>query len=182
MMGDVLGDGPWDPEACSPVAQQMAEQLPGNCTRAQIDTYFDCLNTACEDTLRTCYGVDYRAGSYAGPCGPLIECAVDCACSDDDCVQACPHEQACGDCFTDNLCGEDCSIPSCAAEDGAGLGCSDLLACCHTLDAVTGPFCLDMHRNALMAQGAADRVCSSHLQILALTSDSPECAVGRRAP
>lgn len=176
-----LGNGPWEPETCSPAAQQRQGQIPAGCTQAQIDEYYDCMNTACEDTLRTCYGAQFRAGVYGGSCADFIECAVDCQCSDSDCTSECPGAQACGDCFNEHPCGQECSIPTCAFA-GTGLDasrtCADLQACCNSLVGDRRMSCERLLSTARMSpNGTADFQCSFSLSLSASVGfDTPQCA------
>jgi len=184
--GNGLGSGPYDPETCSPMAQQQT-MVPAGCTQAELDEYVDCMTMSCEPTFRTCYGTDYRSGSYGGACKELLECATSrCKCNESNCIANCPGSMPCGQCFLDNPCGKECKIPLCGyrgALKDAGIKnldktCDDVLACCAAQPTPEGrKRCSDGINQIKQVGGAnADLGCAPLFQIYAASAKSaPAC-------
>jgi len=171
-----LDDGPWDPEMCTAEAQQR--QFPGTCTQADFDTWNQCLIDACQDVFATCYGPNYRSGTFAGACGAFAQCASRCACNDGACTAACPGAQACADCLTRNVCGGDCEEPRCALA-GSGIDgsktCEDLRVCCIGLrDADGRQRCIE-NVDMLAAIPGGEYSCASLYGLYTTTEISTTC-------
>lgn len=107
------------------------------CTKAELDTYNACLQNACKDPLKECYGPDYLSGKFSGVCADFISCVNACDCNDTQCFMNCPEpSEACNTCAAKlTTCSETCEEPACMKEptETGGKTCSDLAACCEAM-------------------------------------------------
>ena len=78
-----------------------------------------CVLESCSAELEACWGADFAAGDYAGPCQAPLECMRACACDDDACEMACfaDAEVACLSCTTTL---RQCEQSMCATADVCG--------------------------------------------------------------
>jgi hypothetical protein len=155
------------------------------CTQTEIDTYNNCLSTACDSTFKMCFG-DVKKGDYSGPCGPVVMCSNKCACNDTACRNACPQPNAaCIACLIgpgltcQNNSG--CTRPACYGpapmlpdggfptlpdgglpplpDGGLGGGCAELLTCCNAIsDPMQKAQCVAAH-GMLAAMAGGDASC-----------------------
>lgn len=87
-----------------------------SCSQADLDTYDNCVLSACDSQYKTCFGADYRNGNFSGDCGDYIKCQQACACNDTACAQACQGKiaGACQKCVTSFAsCAQSCKAPAC---------------------------------------------------------------------
>ncbi len=108
-----------------------------NCTPAEVKQYDDCFATACDSKFSECYGADWKAGVYAGPCGTYTACFNACACGDTDCFTKCPDPSAeCSACrIKSSSCSDGCKLPACGtASTSGGTACAKLAACCAKIE------------------------------------------------
>ena len=118
------------------------------CTKAETDTYNQCLISKCESSYTPCIGTGWRTGSFGGLCGTWFQCVNKCGCNDINCFVACGQPSAeCQSCLmTASSCQKSmCPQPACytmspdagatnpGADGGAGGTCADLLKCCDKL-------------------------------------------------
>ena len=92
--GGTGGDDPQAPVILPPNSSgQSCQNGESSCDdQAAIDEYADCAVTTCDAEYRQCFGDDYLAGTFGGPCQPLMECAVQCQDCDQPCLQACSED------------------------------------------------------------------------------------------
>jgi hypothetical protein len=121
------------------------------CSQEEIKPYLDCIQSACNDKFKACFGDDYASGELSGPCKDYSECTRKCDCGDADCVSKCTPSADCTSCTSDvSQCflNADCTLPACATQlpDGGSLGggdngekhtCDELMACCDALTDAT---------------------------------------------
>ena len=108
-----------------------------NCTAAEVKQYDDCFATACDGKFAECYGADWKAGTYSGPCGTYTACFNACACGDTACFTKCPEPSAeCSDCrIRSSSCSDGCKLPACGtASTSGGTACAKLAACCAKIE------------------------------------------------
>jgi hypothetical protein len=113
------------------------------CTEQELRSYSDCIYDACGDKYEQCYGPDYQARKYSGPCGPYYTCLAKCGCSDTKCYLGCGAAPTdCGLCVENEIayCVQDaaCKQPACfgsAESSGKLYTCADLKKCCAAIPA-----------------------------------------------
>jgi len=148
------------------------------CTTAEWNAYTSCVADACDSQYQVCLGASYRAGTFAGPCGPWAQCLSACGCGNAGCRAGCPAQTAaCATCYANvSSCLVSCTIPPCAlatadagaardaattGDAAAGAGCAALMACCNAIaDATNKDDCLSTYAT-IATYG--DRACGQVL-------------------
>ena len=122
---------------------QSCENGESTCDdQESVNEYADCIVTTCDSEYKECFGDDYLAGNYGGPCKGLMDCAIQCQDCDQACLTDCSNNHFDGacktcitgpilDCVIGALTGGKCTIP-CGPSTGGGI-CDDLEACCNSL-------------------------------------------------
>jgi len=88
----------------------------GSCSAAEIAPYNTCLQTACDSQFKTCFGPNYKAGSYGGACAAYLTCTSKCACNDTTCASTCTPDATCLTCLLGTIsCSGSCTAPACAS-------------------------------------------------------------------
>jgi hypothetical protein len=144
-------------------------------TPSTCDTkaYDDCTLTACDPTLKECFGDDYKNGNFGGPCSTWIGCYNKCACGDTACQTACGlPDSACTSCTLKLAsCGQSCTKPACLSSSGgtssggtssggtssggASGTCAELTACCAKMTGSQQTTC----NNAVTEANGNDALC-----------------------
>jgi hypothetical protein len=147
----------------------------GACDKKEVAAYGQCVQEACGDQYESCFGPDYRDGTYdGGPCSEYYTCVGKCDCGDSKCQTGCgiaPDDcQRClasqvQQCVVESSCKE----PSCTSTNGGGLSgakgaCDQWKKCCDA-STDTSPLGKDlcvMEYNALHSLG--DATCQGFLK------------------
>ena len=87
--------------------------------------YDNCVQDACDDTFKSCFGTGYASGSYGGACGSVVTCMFGCACGDTACELACAQNASseCITCYDEaDACVEQsgCEEPQCSTGSSTG--------------------------------------------------------------
>lgn len=141
----------------------------GQCDPAQVQAYGACITDACDAEYQTCYGPDYKSGTYSsGPCATYYTCLGKCRCGDNACLSGCGVAPSdCQLCIANKITycvsKSACVAPSCTSGPGALGTCNDLATCCAAITNSTYKTLCDAELNGAKQQGG-DIICDSFLK------------------